>query len=136
MKNLLPLIFVFAGAHVHASEQFVPTRIYSITKQEGSVTVDGHGKYISTHNISFTNPYVHPASVKKGCFILFDSLGTQVPASSTESGLLQVFKAGENKSGKILFISDSSKIYTLPFIKWSDTECHRNTLKKLALTGQ
>lgn len=125
MKKLL-LVILFVGFGAHAAEKFEPETVYSVDKQNGSVTSHGQGEYLSVHNISITNPLNKPASLSKGCFVLFDNDGNRVAASGTELSLLQEYKAGENKTGKVFFRDTNANVYRLPFVKWSVSECKTN----------
>lgn len=126
MKKILLFAILLMGQQAYAEQLFQPGPIYATNKDIGSMTDHNRAQYMVSYRISISNPLKDAATLSKGCFVLFNRAGKEIVARGVELNLQQEFAPGESKTGTVYFFSDNETIYTLPFVKWIESNSTEN----------
>ncbi len=126
MKKILMFALLMVGPQAYANQLFQPGPIYATNKDVGSMTDHNKAQYMVSYRISIFNPLNSAATLSKGCFVLFNRAGKEIVARGVELNLQQEFAPGESKTGTVYFFSDNEAIYTLPFVKWIESNSTEN----------
>lgn len=126
MKKILLFAILIMGQQAYAKQLFQPGQIYATDKDIVSMTDYNRAQYRVSYRISISNPLKAAATLSKGCFVLFNRAGKEIVARGVELNLQQEFAPGESKTGTVYFFSDNETIYTLPFVKWIESNSTEN----------
>lgn len=126
MKKTLFFAILLMGQQAYAEQLFQPGPIYATDKDIGSMTDHNRAQYMVSYRISISNPLNAAATLSKGCFVLFNRAGKEIVARGVDLNLQQEFAPGESKTGTVYFFSDNETIYTLPFVKWIESNSAEN----------